>query len=75
MKKKAPKLPRFRCPKDMKSKIIKSKKDKAKSRANLKRIYEKAHQDQDAEALGKISKLGIPLGLTFGGAISLKKEM
>ena len=50
--------------------------------------YEKAHQDQDApvrcragrggkdaEALGKITKLGIPLGLTFGGAISLKKEM
>ena len=37
--------------------------------------YEKAHQDQDAEALGKISKLGIPLGLTFGGVISLKKEM
>lgn len=40
MKKKAPKLPRFRCPKDMKSKIIKSKKDKAKSRANLKRIID-----------------------------------
>ena len=39
-KKKAPKLPRFRCPKDMKSKIIKSKKDKAKSRANLKRIID-----------------------------------
>lgn len=40
MKKKAPKLPRFRCPKDMKSKIFKSKKDKAKSRANMKRIID-----------------------------------
>lgn len=37
--------------------------------------YEKAHQDQDIVALGKISKLGIPLGLTFGGTISLKKEL
>ena len=40
MKKKAPKLPRFRCPKDMKSKVYKTKKDKAKSRANLKRIID-----------------------------------
>lgn len=36
--------------------------------------YEKAHQDQDIEALGKISCLGIPLGNTFGGTISLNKE-
>lgn len=36
--------------------------------------YEKAHQEEDVEALGKISKIGIPLGCTFGGAISLKKE-
>lgn len=36
--------------------------------------YEKAHQDQDAEVLGKIAKLGIPLGCTFGGTISFKKE-
>lgn len=34
--------------------------------------YEKAHQTQDIEALGKISKLGIPLGCTFGNAIKLK---
>lgn len=40
-KKSAPKLPRFKCPKDMKSRIFKTKKDKAKSRAKLKRlIYE-----------------------------------
>ena len=36
--------------------------------------YERAHQEQDIEALGKISRLGIPLDCTFGGAISLKKE-
>lgn len=36
--------------------------------------YEKAHQEQDVEALGKISKIGIPLDCTFGGSISLKKE-
>ena len=35
MKKKAPKLPRFSCPKDMKSRVFKSKKDKAKSRMAL----------------------------------------
>ena len=37
--------------------------------------YERAHQNSDHDALCKISKLGIPLGLTFGGAISLKKEV
>lgn len=37
--------------------------------------YEKAHQEQDIEALGKIGKLGIPLGCNFGGSISLKKEV
>ena len=35
--------------------------------------YEKAHQEQDLDALGKISKAGIPLGCDFGGTISLKK--
>ena len=33
--------------------------------------YERAHQENDAEALGKITRAGIPLGCTFGGAISL----
>ena len=40
MKKKAPKLPRFHCPKDMQSKVYKTKKDKAKSRAKLKRLID-----------------------------------
>ena len=35
--------------------------------------YEKVHQDQDVERLGKITKAGFPLGCTFGGCISLKK--
>lgn len=39
-KKKAPKLPRFQCPKDMRSKVYKTKKDKAKSRAKLKKLVE-----------------------------------
>ena len=34
--------------------------------------YEKAHQTGDQDALCKISKLGIPLGCTFGGCISIK---
>lgn len=37
-KKNAPKLPRFRCPKDMKSRIFKTKKEKARSRANLNKL-------------------------------------
>lgn len=39
-KKTAPKLPRFSCPKDMKSRVFKTKKDKAKSRANLKKLID-----------------------------------
>lgn len=39
-KKTAPKLPRFSCPKDMKSRVFKTKKDKAKSRANLKKLVD-----------------------------------
>ena len=35
--------------------------------------YEKAHQENDVEKLGKITKAGIPLGMTFGGCIKLKK--
>lgn len=35
--------------------------------------YEKAHQEQDAEALGKITKAGIPILCTFGGCVKLHK--
>lgn len=45
-KKNAPKLPRFRCPKDMKSRVFKTKKDKAKSRAKLNKMM-KVMQDED----------------------------
>lgn len=36
--------------------------------------YERAHQMQDIDALGKISKAGIPLGCDFGGTLELKKK-
>lgn len=36
--------------------------------------YERAHQDGDIELLGKITEAGFPLGCTFGGCITLKKQ-
>jgi len=35
--------------------------------------YEKAHQENDKEALAKITSLGIPLNCNFGGCIKLVK--
>lgn len=35
--------------------------------------YEKAHQTADSEALGKISRLGIPFGCDFGGCLRLTR--
>lgn len=37
-KKSAPKLPRFKCPKNMSSKTYKTKKDKARSRKSLNKL-------------------------------------
>lgn len=34
--------------------------------------YERAHLEHDHDALCKISKLGIPLGCTFGGTLKFK---
>lgn len=35
--------------------------------------YERAHQQDDGEALAKISSLGIPLKCDFGGCVKLVK--
>lgn len=37
------------------------------------KAYEAALKSEDVELIGKISKLGIPLGCTFGGCIDWKK--
>jgi len=42
-----PKLPRFKAPKSMTSKVFKTKKDKAKTRQSLKRELAKEVQDED----------------------------
>lgn len=36
--------------------------------------YERAHKTSDIDALGKISKVGIPLGCTFGGLLNFRKD-
>jgi len=47
MRNRMPKLPRFKAPKSMTSKVFKTKKDKAKTRRSLKRELAKEVQDED----------------------------
>jgi len=43
-RKKAPKLPRFKAPKSMTSKVYKTKKDKAMTRQSLKKLVSNADE-------------------------------
>lgn len=49
MRTKPPKLPRFKAPKSMTSKVFKTKKDKAKTRQSLKREFAKETREEDDE--------------------------
>jgi len=47
MRDRVPKLPRFKAPKSMASKVFKTKKDKAKTRRSLKQELAKEVQNED----------------------------
>jgi len=47
MKAKPPKLPRFKAPKSMASRVFKTKKDKAKTRRSLNQDLKRILKDED----------------------------